>query len=210
MSKLRVLCLHGYHGSAQILKRQMQPLVSGLDAMVEFVHVDAPTLTEGDFGWWHHNFRGWEATRDWAKDLFATQPRFDGVFGFSQGAALTSLLVGMRSPDGVPTPHKPLSFDFAVMVGGFRSDAPKHAGLYASSESYMLPSLHIIGRSDVIVPSPDSFTLAHQFDNPIILEHNGGHVVASTPTIRATFARFLDERTTGSDVLQRAPKRLSN
>jgi hypothetical protein len=53
MEKLRVLCLHGYHGNAQVLRRQLAPLANGLDGLVEFVYVDAPSLAAGDFGWWH-------------------------------------------------------------------------------------------------------------------------------------------------------------
>ncbi len=191
--KIRVLCLHGYHGSAAVLRRQMSPLVSGLESAVEFVEVDAPSLSRGDFGWWHHNFRGWEKTRDWAVQLFERSPHFDGVFGFSQGAALTSLLVGLRAADGHVTHEKPLSFEFAMMTGGFRSDSPVHAALYASEESYDLPSVHIIGASDSVVPSPDSQVLAAQFKAPIVLGHNGGHVIPSTPPIREKVADFLRE-----------------
>jgi serine hydrolase FSH1 len=194
MGKLRILCLHGYHGSGKILRSQMEPLTAELESTVDFVYVDAPSLATGDFGWWHLNFRGWERTRDWAVSLFRQEPRFDGVFGFSQGAALTSLLVGMRAADGRVAAEKPLSFDFAMMVGGFRSDSPAHAYLYASTESYALASLHIIGRSDRVVPSEDSRILAAQFTSPIVLEHPGGHVVASTPTVRQGVADFLKER----------------
>jgi pimeloyl-ACP methyl ester carboxylesterase len=192
MSSIRVLCLHGYHGSGRILREQMKPLTDGLEEAVEFVYVDAPSLSTGDFGWWHHQFRGWERTRDWMVDLFEQQPHFDGVFGFSQGAALTSLLVGMRGPDGQVGERKPLDFAFAVMVGGFRSDSPRHAELYASRESYTLPSLHIMGRSDAIVPIADSRVLAGQFSSPAVLEHPGGHVIAATPSIRDEVAQFFN------------------
>jgi fermentation-respiration switch protein FrsA (DUF1100 family) len=120
--------------------------------------VDAPSLAEGDFGWWHGNFptssgnyRGWDRTRDWALRLFARE-HFDGVFGFSQGAAMAGVLAGMRSADGA-------SFDFAIMVGGFRSEMPAHQDLYAATDTYALPSLHIMGTSDSIVPAAD-FTSA--------------------------------------------------
>jgi hypothetical protein len=48
---------------------------------VELVHVDAPSLAAGDFGWWQEGFRGWERTRDWAVELLRTGPRIDGIFG---------------------------------------------------------------------------------------------------------------------------------
>jgi Serine hydrolase (FSH1) len=53
MRKLRVLCLHGYHGSAKTLRLQMRPFTQGLEPLAEFVCVDAPSLAVGDFGWWH-------------------------------------------------------------------------------------------------------------------------------------------------------------
>jgi hypothetical protein len=193
MPKIRVLCLHGYHGSAEIMRRQMGPLIDGLDVPVEFVYVDAPSLAVGDFGWWHLNFRGWERTRDWAVDLFEREPRFDGVFGFSQGAALTALLVGMRAPDGVVTEQRPLSFDFAMMASGFRSDSTVHSGLFAARDSFALPSLHMLSRSDPIVATRDSRALAEQFHAPLVLEHSSGHVIASTPPIREQVARFLNK-----------------
>src|SRR5439155_6076620 len=114
--------------------------------------------------------------------------RFDGVFGFSQGAALTSLLVGLRAPDGQVSADKPLSFDFAVMVGGFRSDSADHAHLYAAKDNYTLPSLHIIGQADRIVPAQDSRILAAQFASPTVLEHTAGHVIPGTPQVRRGFA----------------------
>ncbi len=194
MQTMRILCLHGYHGSGRILRSQMKPLVEDLDPAVEFVYVDAPSLSAGDFGWWHLNFKGWERTMEWAVSFFQREPRFDGVFGFSQGAALTSLLVGMRAPDGRVTRHKPLFFDFAIMAGGFRSDSPAHAHLYAATRSYGLPSLHLIGQADRLVPAEDSRALAAAFASPTVLEHPGGHVIAGTPAIRRGFADFLKER----------------
>jgi Serine hydrolase (FSH1) len=128
---LRMLCLHGYHGSGAILRRQMAPLAAALPRSVELVYVDAPSLSSGDFGWWHEGFRGWERTRDWAVELLRTGPRIDGIFGFSQGAALTGLLAALRD-----SRTSPIWFEFAIMVGGFTStmrSTPNCSG--ASSQS---------------------------------------------------------------------------
>ena len=111
---LRMLCLHGYHGTGAILRSQMTPLAAAIPPGVELVYVDAPSLSEGDFGWWHEGFRGWERTRDWVIELLRTGPRIDGIFGFSQGAALTGLLAALRDSD----PSTP-QFEFAIMAGGF-------------------------------------------------------------------------------------------
>ncbi len=188
MRPLRMLCLHGYHGAAAILRYQMQPLIAGTASLVEYVHADAPSLADGDFGWWHAaedgEYRGWSRTRDWIRSMFVLHGHFDGVFGFSQGAALAGLLVGMRSE---------LAFDFAVLVGGFASKDPRHARHYAARAAYTLPSLHLIGRSDAVVPPIESLNLASRFATPTIVCHDGGHVIAATPDVRRRYRRFLDE-----------------
>ena len=183
MIATRILCLHGYHGSAAILRRQIAPVAAAVPADVELVFVDAPTLATGDFGWWHDGFRGWERTRDWAVELFGTQ-RFDGVFGFSQGAALTGLLAALRE-----TETTPMAFDMAIMVGGFTSTAPQHANLF--THQLHVPSLHVMGRNDGIVPMRDSQLLAERFAEPMIIEHAGGHVIPDHLAITTRIAAFV-------------------
>ena len=209
MRGLRLLCLHGYHGNKQVLRQQMASLFTGLESLVDCVQVDAPSLSAGDFGWWHgdspgyhEGFRGWQRTRDWLVELFAAEPHFDGVFGFSQGGAMVGLLAGMRAPGGRPTAATPLSFDFAIAVGGFRSRTPDHDRLFAARTGYRLPSLHIMGTSDGIVPPADSRVLAERFESPIILEHPGGHVIPGTPPIRAKVTEFLQEMAERKDSAQ--------
>jgi hypothetical protein len=188
MRDLRILCLHGYHGDAGTMRRQIAPLASQMGANIEFVYVNAPSIAGGDYGWWHNNFAGWNRTRDWAVNLFQSQPHFDGVLGFSQGAALTGLLTGLRETY-LDIPNPPISFEFAVMVGGFKSDSPQHAELF--QQRFALPSVHVIGRTDTIVPSRDSKTLADQFVDPMVIEHSGGHVIPGSTDVTQPIARFL-------------------
>ena len=214
MKKLRILCLHGYHGNARVLRDQMSTLTRSMDSLAEFVCVDAPSLAQADFGWWHAvrddgspsvgdpgvstaiaYYKGWQRSRDWIVSLFKKEGPFDGIFGFSQGGALASLLVGLRSPDGKPNANKPLAFKFAILVGAFLANDPVLAELYHEKESYDLPSIHIIGRSDFIVPSDYSRQVARQFKNPLMLEHNAGHIVAGTPEIREQVSSFLRRQT---------------
>src|ERR1700722_237014 len=186
MPDLRVLCLHGYHGTGAILRRQMAPLAGSLPVDIEFVYIDAPSLASGGFGWWHEGFTGWEHTRDWITGQLSTGPRIDGLFGFSQGAALTGLLAALRESPGAP---RGLDFRFAIMVGGFTSFLPQHAGLFP--RPLTIPSVHVIGRSDAIVPRSDSLKLARRFAGPLVLEHSGGHVIPDDRTVAEPIARFL-------------------
>jgi predicted esterase len=194
MSHLRVLCLHGYHGSGAILRDQMKSLTASLRPDIEFVYVNAPSLAAGDFGWWHEGFDGWERTRDWAIELACAGPRFDGIFGFSQGAALAGLLTAVQESGSAPPEFR---FDFAVMVGGFTSDLPKHAGLFR--QKLATPSVHVTGRSDVIVPRRDSLRLAGRFADPLVLEHPGGHIVPGHDAVAGPIADFLTSRKGADD-----------
>jgi hypothetical protein len=188
---LRILCLHGYHGSGAILRRQMAPLAAAIPPGIELVYADAPSLSEGDFGWWHDGFRGWERSRDWAAGLLRTAPPIDGIFGFSQGAALTGLLAAVRE-----TRPSSLPFEFAIMVSGFTSTMPQHAGLLR--HKLRIPSVHVIGRTDTIVPRRDSMLLADRFAGPLVLEHPGGHVISADPGVTGPIAGFLAGFSRGS------------
>jgi hypothetical protein len=189
MSNLRILCLHGYHGSGAILGDQMRSLATSLPATIELVYVNAPSLASGDFGWWHEGFDGWERTRDWAIELVCAGPRFDGIFGFSQGAALAGLLTAVRESGSAPPEFH---FDFAIMVGGFTSDRPEHAELLR--HRLTTPSVHVIGRGDVIIPRKDSLRLADRFADPLIIEHPGDHIVPGHDGVAGPIAEFLAGR----------------
>jgi pimeloyl-ACP methyl ester carboxylesterase len=206
--KLRILCLHGYHGSADILRRQMEPLISQLPPLAEFVFANAPSLARKDFGWWHARqppfggsiasadqipdvrYEGWEETRAWTLSTFSGQA-LAGIFGFSQGAALAGLLVGLRSSGNEVTPERPLQFQFAMLAGGFISNDPAHAVYYAS-EGFNMPSLHMIGDRDGVVSPSASQALAARFKDPVVIQHELGHVIASDSQSVEKVSAFLE------------------
>jgi acetyl esterase/lipase len=211
--RLKILCLHGYHGSGRVLRSQMTSFAAGLEPLVELVFIDAPSTAVGDYGWWHavdreqdgpsddpgvdgprRHYKGWARTKDAIVAVFKAHGRFDGILGFSQGAALAGLLVGLRAPPSGPTSERPLSFDFAIIVSGFPSNDADLARLYERRDAYVLPSLHLMGRSDGIVPIDDSRALARRFTDPVLVEHAGGHVVASDPAVMAQVRAFLEAR----------------
>jgi pimeloyl-ACP methyl ester carboxylesterase len=82
------------------------------------------------------------------------------------------------------------------MVGGFTSFEPQHASLF--ERKITLPSLHVMGTSDGIVPMRDSLRLAERFDEPVIVKHPSGHVIPSDPAITSRIAAFVADRGTVS------------
>jgi pimeloyl-ACP methyl ester carboxylesterase len=66
---------------------------------------------------------------------------------------------------------------------------PQHAHVFTRKLS--VPSLHVMGRADGIVPMPDSLVLAERFAGPVIIEHAGGHVIPDDPAITVRIADFV-------------------
>jgi len=197
MTKLRVLCLHGYHGSGEVLRGQLRGWAREVAELAELVCVDAPSIADGDFGWWHaradvpapgappvKRYRGWSRTRAWIARYVAEHGPFDGVLGFSQGAALAALLVALAVVEPAPL------LRFAIMIGGFQSADARHAPWFAAGP-LAVPSLHVIGRADSIVSPAASHALAARFAAPVVVEHDGGHVIADTPAVRTASRAFL-------------------
>lgn len=186
--KLRILALHGFRGSGAALHRQMRAFGAGLADEAEFVCADAPARADGAVGWWRaleesdpndapiKRYDGWDKSRDFIAERCRLEGPFDGVFGFSQGATLAGLLVALGTP----------SFEFAILVGGFVSADPAHVPLYRPG-AFDVPSLHLIGLADNVVPPERSRALALSFHEPLILEHEGGHIVPAG-------AQVLDDR----------------
>jgi hypothetical protein len=75
------------------------------------------------------------------------------------------------------------------MVGGFTSTMPQHAGLFR--RKLTVPSVHVTGRADGIVPRRDCLLLAGRFADPLVIEHPGGHVIPGEPAVTTPIAGFL-------------------
>ncbi|CAK5278161.1 unnamed protein product [Mycena citricolor] len=128
------------------------------------------------------------------RDLLKSQ-RFDGVFGFSQGAGMAGLLSAMLERpesyqpfliDGQP-PHPP--FKFCVAVSGFRLNGAIGDSVFATT--YKTPTLHVIGKTDIIVVEERSRKLVDLNESPRVEEHDGGHFVPSKGNWRKFLAAYL-------------------
>ncbi|XP_029641671.1 esterase OVCA2 isoform X4 [Octopus sinensis] len=122
---VRMLCIHGYRQNAQLFREKTGSFRKLLKNKVEFVFVSAPNkipvnTDDGEHegkdikdiderGWWFSRedkyFHaqeetncciGYEQSIEMIKNVLKEQGPFDGLFGFSQGASLVSLLCGLR------------------------------------------------------------------------------------------------------------------
>lgn len=145
------------------------------------------------------DYVGWQRSVGYVREFIVQEGPFDGILGFSQGAVMASLLCALqaselmakeRSVDIVggdeivtvlplqpPTAH---SFSFAIIVSGFISRATDHQPLFESlaCADTVPATLHVMGKSDVVVEDARSRELAALFgDTAEVLEHDGGHAV---------------------------------
>ncbi|CAE6424845.1 unnamed protein product [Rhizoctonia solani] len=143
---IRILALHGYAQSGEIFKKKMSALRKACGENIEFVFLDAPILLqpvdmpqssasvealdtvkappeESELqprAWWRGNqdkngYHHIPETIEYLKNFLKDQ-RFNGVFGFSQGACMAAALAKiLEQPEAYPAilvdgeaPHPPL------------------------------------------------------------------------------------------------------
>ncbi|KAI6007677.1 serine hydrolase-domain-containing protein [Pisolithus orientalis] len=145
-----------------------------------------PALTPR--AWWKANperttAHGLEESLMVLRDVL-TRDRFDGVFGFSQGAAMAALLAALLEKPhayepfliGGEAPHP--RFQFCVAVSGFKAHIET-------------PTLHVIGKTDVIVVEERSKALLSVSANARVEVHEGGHFVPSQAKWRVFWREYL-------------------
>ncbi|XP_032860012.2 esterase OVCA2 [Tyto alba] len=203
---LRLLGLHGYRQSERRFRQRTGALRKALRGRAELVAVNAPHAVPGGEdddrddpprGWWFSGpgtFEAGEAAAAPAgleESLSAVATAlvehgpFDGLLGFSQGAALAAMVCALRARGD---PRFPVAF--AVLVAGFASRAPAHGHFYR--EPIALPTLHVVGDADAVIAAPLSRELARRFVEPVVLTHPGGHFVPAAAPQKKAYLDFLD------------------
>ncbi|ESP03179.1 hypothetical protein LOTGIDRAFT_224587 [Lottia gigantea] len=211
---LRILCIHGYRQNEQSFRERTGAFRKLTKKYAELVFITAPnvvpplesleenstdTKNDDQRGWWFSRsddyFRaqdetdcckGYEESLDVIKKAFISQGPFDGVLGFSQGAAMVSLLCGLQElePEACP------KISFAIMVASFKSRSIPHCKLY--EKKVTIPTLHVFGDTDKVIPKEMSEELLVHYENPVILEHPGGHFIPASSPQKKVYVDFLE------------------
>ncbi|KAJ8718822.1 hypothetical protein PYW07_016378 [Mythimna separata] len=206
--KLKILALHGYRQNGAVFRAKIGSFRKAVAKYAQLVFVSAPHKVVNEDGggdedsrsWWFNaednTFSGkclggpalgFEDTLDVIKNVVEEHGPFDGFMGFSQGACLVGLLAAMQQKG-----YLPYTFKFAIFTSGFRSGSLVHKGFY--DEEITLPSLHVYGESDSIIPKEMSESLINLFIKPVVAEHSGGHYVACSGAIKDAYQDFLSDR----------------
>lgn len=192
--KPRILCLHGFRTSAEILRKQIisrwpEAVLKKLD----LVFLDAPYPAQGKsdvegvydppyYEWFQASkdlkeYYNFEECLEYLEDYMVKHGPFDGLLGFSQGAGFSAVLPGMQL-EGLALTKVPL-IKFLIIIsgakfGGSKFGAPKLAS-NAFSSTIKLPSIHIIGETDFLKEQGEG--LLDSFEDPLVIRHPKGHTV---------------------------------
>ncbi|ROL54227.1 Esterase OVCA2 [Anabarilius grahami] len=216
---LRILCIHGYRQNGNSFREKTGALRKLLKKQVELVYISAPHQVpaiqnetnqepeksarsgeEDQRGWWFSDVQarsfnakqecesslGLEESVEAVKTAVKDLGPFDGILGFSQGAALVAMLCALQEQKLQPD----FNFRFAILVAGFRSACSQHQRFY-KGPVITIPSLHVFGQDDRVIPEEMSRDLLPAFDGAQILFHPGGHFVPAASSHRQTYQDFL-------------------
>uniref|UniRef100_A0A8C5KU31 Esterase OVCA2 n=2 Tax=Jaculus jaculus TaxID=51337 RepID=A0A8C5KU31_JACJA len=208
---LRVLCLAGFRQSERGFREKTGALRKALRGRAELLCLSGPHPVpagagpcppeEQPRGWWFSEeadvfsalqepavCRGLEEALGTVARAMDQWGPFDGLLGFSQGAALAALVcaLGQAGDPRFPLPR------FVILVSGF---CPRGLGLKEPilKSPLSLPSLHVFGDTDRVIPSQESMQLASQFPEAITLTHPGGHFIPAAAPQRQAYLKFLDQ-----------------
>jgi hypothetical protein len=166
----------------------LEPIKRALNS-ADFTFVDALIECEGDSEIVKYYsgpfYRHWDETEgtvvqacEYLLDIIEDEGPFDGVIGFSQGAAAAASLILYHQRQHVTEP--PL-FQLAIF---FCATRPLDADGAASSRSKastdllpQIPTVHIVGQQDELKEQSMSLFAIAEGQYAKLLSHNAGHVI---------------------------------
>ena len=205
MSKrIRLLCLHGYENSGPILKKQLEwaGWCEQFGDLCEFECISAPFPAQDPVSpivaryfpedpkcsWFQkiHNdasggvtYRGKEKSIELISNTFRDKGPFDGLLGFSQGAAVSLVVAAMQQDGRLLQNFDPLKL--CIFIAGFRSRDKDHIAML---DKFKLdcPTLHIWGEKDQLKQGCEAAVDCCS-SRAIVERHPAGHKVPNVSTI---------------------------
>lgn len=211
---MKFLCLHGYTQNGELFALKASGLRKALTkAGHELLFVSGPLRLQPESipfevdpsvdmrGWWEIN----EKNPDFydlnpafleLREIIAQKGPFDGLIGFSQGAALAAALC--QNITELVSDHP--KFKACVIFSGFKLAAPQYQRFYDSKIT--TPTLHIMGTMDTILSEERCMELYDCCDEArrCLYKHPGGHFVPSQKPVLDAVKAFIQRQVYGSPV----------
>ncbi|KAG2163760.1 hypothetical protein JADG_003499 [Aureobasidium aubasidani] len=191
------------------------------DALPSF-DLDGSRQQDGEidaYTWWHLNrngppfyYNGLDVALRRIADTIREEGPFDGVVGFSQGAAAAMMVAsllesgrkdvfdraetasGMSYPTAFVSENAAIQppLKFVVAMSGFGGTrVPEYQAFYHSKIT--TPALHILGRADGFIKPAMGQEVIDACANPQVLYHSGGHAVPKADELESVtgLTKFL-------------------
>ncbi|CAA0827769.1 Unknown protein [Striga hermonthica] len=187
--KLRLLCLHGFRTSGEIIKKQVtgkwpESVLEKLDLF--FVDAPFPCRGKSDvegifdppyYEWFQFNkefleYENFDECLAYIENCMIKNGPFDGLLGFSQGAILSAALPGLQAK-GVALTRVP-KIKVVIIIGGAKFKSPSIADKAYSSLIHC-PSVHFLGDQDFL--KQYGTELLDSFVDPLVIRHPKGHTI---------------------------------
>ncbi len=241
--------LHGYtqngtlfHAKTRAMEKHLQKALPGISLRyptgpVQLRPSDVPgfdpsTSEDPDsieaYGWWRRSnttdppeYSGLDSGLETIAKVLEAEGPFDGVIGFSQGAALAAMVAALlegeprkqafekarsRSALAIPFPasferlsHPPMKF--CAAYSGFRAPGERYRAFYEDPHM-QTPVCHFIGSLDSVVEESRTQALidaAGGAEKTQTVIHPGGHFVPSGKQYLDTIAAFIKQKTSSDD-----------
>lgn len=146
-----------------------------------------------------HSYDGFQRSLDYLTSQIDALGPFDALLGFSQGAAMATLLTAhylSRSPSSSLSSFDSLvPYKVCVLVAGFDPETPETLemlldGGWASIEGALdVPSVHVVGTTDTVVNAFELQKLMQRFASSgrVRFAHDGGHEFPSRVECRQLY-----------------------
>lgn len=199
MVRRTILFLHGGHQNAAVFEKKTAPLRAQLERngfVVQYlqgaIEVDGPEVEDAERRrmWWRISDTdlfgncvdadGVANAVKHALQEIANIEEVVGVFGFSMGGRMAVALA----------PHLP-NVSALVLASSFHNDDP--AVCDALSKVAAIPSLHVYGTADDLIPQQLFQRFVDGFQNGRCLLHSKAHVINNNSEIRRAVTQFFAE-----------------
>ncbi|ODV97327.1 hypothetical protein PACTADRAFT_49059 [Pachysolen tannophilus NRRL Y-2460] len=218
---LKVLCLHGFLQNSKIFYEKASGIRKALKKInAETFFLDGPTILEKkdlpfeiddenkwkeivDSGinraWWYHvEDLNIENALTAVKECILKEGPFDGILGFSQGAALAAIVTNNIST--LVPGHQQFKFSILFSAYAFTTTdesavlKEKYAHLFKVPNDLETLTIHVYGSSDTHVPKERSLLLASYYPENIkkTIEHEGGHFVPNKKPIISKIIEYVE------------------
>ncbi len=249
---LRILMLHGYtqngklfHAKTRVLEKHLKKAFPSVSLSyptgpIQLKATDVPGFdpsTAGDpddveaYGWWRRadtsdppEYVGMGRGFETISQVLQSEGPFDGVVGFSQGAALAAMTASLlegnprkqafknaqeKSSFAIPYPssfdslsHPPLKF--CVPYSGFIAPGERYRAFY-ESPTIQTPVCHFIGSLDSLVEEKRTNALINACggaEKTQKVVHPGGHFVPTGKQFLDVLVAFIKKATSGEQDAQ--------